>query len=102
MSGAEHSRDSSAKQRADARRILAQIPWPTEIERLRDQARRASRLNSEERFRAQLELLALVNHNPEALAAAKRLHDEQDEIERQRFREVIKRYEANARTTRPS
>ena len=80
---------TSAQRRAQARQKLAEIPWPTEDERIRDQVRRDSQLSSEERFQRQLDLLDLVGVTPEA----KRWHDEQDEIEKQRFMEVFKRYE---------
>ena len=73
--------------------MLAQIPWPTEAERVEDQVRRDMRLSSEERFRAQLTLLSLVEPGSKAMAPAKRWHDRQDAMERQHFRELFERHE---------
>lgn len=100
MTRTTSSEDTDARRRAQARDILAQIPWPTDVERVEDQVRRAGELSSEDRFGAQLALLALVDPNSEAAAAARRWHDRQDAIERERLREVIERYETKQRRRR--
>lgn len=93
MSGRRTAKTATARRRQRARQVLAAIPWPTEAEKIRDQVRRASRLSTEERFRVQEELLGLARSNPKAWAAGRRWHDQQDAIERQRYREAIERYE---------
>ena len=97
MAESTRSENAANHRRADARRTLAQIPWPTEAERIKEQVRRDSALNSEERFRAQLSLLSLVGSDPEAVAAARRWHDRQDAVERERFLDAVERYETRHR-----
>ena len=83
------------RDRADLRspaEILAAIPWPSDAERIKDQVRRAFALSSEERFRAQLALLALVDPDPAVRAAGKRWHDRQEAIKRERLQEVFERH----------
>jgi hypothetical protein len=80
---------TEAAARRHARAILAQLPFPTEVARIKAQVRRASGLSCAERFRAQLALLRLAEPDPKARAAAKRWHDRQDAIEAQRFRELF-------------
>ncbi|MBC8443122.1 hypothetical protein H8D79_00195 [PVC group bacterium] len=95
--------DIAAQRRAQARRTLAALPWPTEAERIKEQVRRDRHLSSEDRFRRQLELLDLSCSTPEARAAARRWHDEQDAIEKQRYLETIRRYEQRCgQAKRPS
>ena len=97
------SEDIAAERRARARQTLAELPWPTEAERIKEQVRRDRHLSSEERFRRQLDLLDLSCSTPEAMEAARRWHDEQGAIEKQRFLEVFERYEQRCgRDKRPS
>ena len=72
--------------------ILAAIPWRSDVERIREQVRRALALDSDERFRAQLALLALVDPDPGVRAAGKRWHDLQEALQRERLQEVFQRY----------
>jgi predicted RNA-binding protein len=91
------SKTIARRRREKARRVLAGIPWPSEAERAKERASRDAALTSEEKFRAQLALLRLVERNPKAMAAARRWHDLQDAIEQQRFRELFERYEKKRR-----
>jgi len=88
------------RDRAKARRMLQAMPWGSDAERIRERVRRDAKLDSEERFRAQLALLALVDPRSEAAAAAKRWHDQQDAIERKHYLEAAERYERRQRLRR--
>jgi hypothetical protein len=97
MARRQSTKNNAAQRRAQARRVLAEIPWPTDADRLRERAARDAALTSQERFQAQLDLLRLVERNPKAMAAARRWHDLQDAVEKERFRELFERYETKRR-----
>ena len=97
MGPRKRSQIVARQRRQEARQTLARVPWPSEAERARDRGERVAALTSEERFRAQVDLLRLVQGNPKALAAAKRWHDLQNAAEQQCFRELFEQYEKKRR-----
>jgi len=69
MGPRKRSQIVAGQRRQEARQTLARVPWPSEAKRAKDRAERVAALTSEERFRAQLDLLRLVEGNPKAQSA---------------------------------